>query len=184
MNTKIPWLSRACHAFTACIFRHVFHDDDCFGWEHEWIRKKHEKFCTSMILTREFCFTVCVRCLLYPTDQQPTSDPVCGEREEPHTGGGRTTSVWPATNQQSRVWGKGGTTHGRRTNHQRLTSNQPAISRVPVACLPRDGRRTVCSVRYLSWRQFFFYENVEEQQGRIRTRVFSYSKNKEEEKGQ
>ena len=33
----------------------------------------------------------------------------------------------PATNQRSRVWGKGGTTHGRRTNHQRLTSNQPAI---------------------------------------------------------
>ena len=111
----------------------------------------------------------------------------------------------PATNQRSRVWRKGGTTHGRRTNHQRLTSNQPAIPcvgkgrnhtreedeppasdqhRVPVACLPRDGRRTVCSVRYLSWRQFFFYENVEEQQGRIRTRVFSYSKNKEEEKGQ
>ena len=42
MNTKIPWLSRACHAFTACIFRHVFHDDACFGWEHPSWKKSEE----------------------------------------------------------------------------------------------------------------------------------------------
>ena len=54
----------------------------------------------------------------------------CCEPAIPCVGKGRNHTARedepPATNQQSRVWGKGGTTHGR-TNHQHPTSNQPAI---------------------------------------------------------